>query len=141
MKKLFLFLLLTAPAATMAGTSGQYVEDTGPQMAARASSLTGPDSPAAPATGASVPDAAEPAVWLPAFPGAEGGGMYATGGRGGRVLYVTRLDDDDREGSLRWAVTRKYPRIILFKVSGVIRLQKRLNITGCLLYTSDAADE
>ena len=67
---------------------------------------------------------------LPAFPGAEGGGMYATGGRGGRVLYVTRLDDDDQEGSLRWAVTRKYPRTILFRVSGVIRLRKRLNITG-----------
>ena len=67
---------------------------------------------------------------IPAFPGAEGGGMYTTGGRGGRVLYVTRLDDDDQEGSLRWAVTRKYPRTILFRVSGVIRLQKRLNITG-----------
>ena len=67
---------------------------------------------------------------LPAFPGAEGGGMYATGGRGGRVLYVTRLDDDGQEGSLRWAVTRKYPRTILFRVSGVIRLRKRLNITG-----------
>ena len=67
---------------------------------------------------------------LPAFPGAEGGGMYATGGRGGRVLYVTRLDDDEQEGSLRWAVTRKYPRTILFRVSGVIRLRKRLNITG-----------
>lgn len=67
---------------------------------------------------------------LPAFPGAEGGGMYATGGRGGPVLYVTRLDDDDQEGSLRWAVTRKYPRTILFRVSGVIRLRKRLNITG-----------
>ena len=60
--------------------------------------------------------AAEPR--LPAFPGAEGGGMYATGGRGGRVLYVTRLDDDEQEGSLRWAVTRKYPRTILFRVSG-----------------------
>ena len=72
--------------------------------------------------------AAEPR--LPAFPGAEGGGMYATGGRGGRVLYVTRLDDDGQEGSLRWAVTRKYPRTILFRVSGVIRLRKRLNITG-----------
>lgn len=56
--------------------------------------------------------------------------MYATGGRGGRVLYVTRLDDDEQEGSLRWAVTRKYPRTILFRVSGVIRLRKRLNITG-----------
>lgn len=52
------------------------------------------------------------------------------GGRGGRVLYVTRLDDDEQEGSLRWAVTRKYPRTILFRVSGVIRLRKRLNITG-----------
>lgn len=69
---------------------------------------------------------------LPAFPGAEGGGMYATGGRGGRVLYVTRLDDDDQEGSLRWAVTRKYPRTILFRVSGVIRLRKRLNITAAM---------
>ncbi len=65
-----------------------------------------------------------------AFPGAEGGGMYATGGRGGKVLYVTRLEDDDKPGSLRWAVAQKYPRTILFKVSGEIALQKRLTISS-----------
>lgn len=75
------------------------------------------------------PDNDVPAT-LPAFPGAEGGGMYATGGRGGRVLYVTSLEDDGSKGTLRWAVTRSYPRTVLFKVSGVIRLEKRLNITG-----------
>ena len=56
-----------------------------------------------------------------AFPGAEGGGMHTSGGRGGKVIYVTRLDDKDTVGTLRWAVTRKYPRTVLFKVSGVIR--------------------
>ncbi len=66
---------------------------------------------------------------LPAFPGAEGGGMYATGGRGGRVLYVDKLDDDGSPGTLRWAVSQKYPRIVMFKVSGVIKLTKKLNIT------------
>lgn len=55
--------------------------------------------------------------------------MYTTGGRGGRVVYVTSLADDGSEGTLRWAVTRKYPRTVLFKVSGIIRLTKRLNIT------------
>lgn len=67
---------------------------------------------------------------LPAFPGAEGGGRYTTGGRGGRVIYVTSLADDGSEGTLRWAVTRKYPRTVLFRVAGVIRLEKRLNITA-----------
>lgn len=64
----------------------------------------------------------------PAFPGAYGGGMYATGGRGGKVLYVTSLADDDSEGTLRWALYQDYPRIILFKVSGTIALKRKISI-------------
>jgi hypothetical protein len=41
-----------------------------------------------------------------AFPGAEGGGKYTRGGRGGKVLEVTRLDDDANSGTLRWAVNQ-----------------------------------
>lgn len=65
---------------------------------------------------------------LPSFPGAEGGGMFTTGGRGGKVLYVTSLADDGSIGTLRWAVYQKVPRIILFKVSGIIALSKPLSI-------------
>ncbi|WP_238480300.1 pectate lyase [Mangrovibacterium lignilyticum] len=65
---------------------------------------------------------------LRAFPGAEGGGMYTSGGRGGKVLYVTNLSDDGKKGSLRWAATRKYPRTVVFKVSGTIELSKKLLI-------------
>ncbi len=64
----------------------------------------------------------------PAFPGAEGGGMYTTGGRGGKVLYVTSLADDGSKGTLRWALYQKYPRTVLFKVSGIISLTKPLSI-------------
>ncbi|MFH0980055.1 MAG: hypothetical protein V2A79_00765, partial [Planctomycetota bacterium] len=54
-----------------------------------------------------------------AFPGAEGFGAQATGGRAGRVIYVTNLNADG-EGSLQWALDEPGPRYILFKVSGVI---------------------
>jgi len=63
-----------------------------------------------------------------AFPGAEGGGIYTTGGRSGKVLYVTSLADDGSKGTLRWAVYQKGPRTVLFKVSGIISLTKPLSI-------------
>lgn len=66
---------------------------------------------------------------LPAFPGAEGHGKYVTGGRGGLVIYVTNLEDDNNPGSLRYAVNQTGPRIILFKVSGTIQLKSNLNIS------------
>lgn len=67
---------------------------------------------------------------VPAFPGAEGGGKYTTGGRGGKVLTVTSLKDDGSEGTLRWAVRQKGPRIIVFAVSGWIDLTEPLNINN-----------
>ena len=64
-----------------------------------------------------------------AFPGAEGFGKYTTGGRGGKVLIVTNLNDDG-EGSLRKAATSKDPAIIVFAVSGTIHLNTPLTIKG-----------
>lgn len=64
---------------------------------------------------------------IKAFPGAEGFGAYAKGGRGGRVIHVTNRKDKG-EGSLRWAVEQEGPRTVVFEVSGTIVLEDDLSI-------------
>lgn len=64
---------------------------------------------------------------IPAFPGAEGGGMYSFGGRGGRVMVVTNLNDSG-PGSFREACEAAGPRIVIFNVAGIIELKDKIRI-------------
>jgi pectate lyase len=67
------------------------------------------------------------AVKAPSFPGAEGFGMWTVGGRGGRVIEVTSIEDSG-PGTLREALEAKGPRIVVFRVGGLITLQTPLTI-------------
>jgi hypothetical protein len=64
---------------------------------------------------------------LLAFPGAEGGGAYTPGGRGGKVIVVTSLEDKG-PGTLREACEQGGARTIVFNVAGIIRLKSPLII-------------
>ena len=63
-----------------------------------------------------------------AFEGADGGGKYTRGGRGGKVYLVTSLEDTGEEGTLRHAVEAEGPRIVEFAVEGDIHLKSTLKI-------------
>ena len=68
----------------------------------------------------------------PAFPGAEGHGRYVTGGRGGKIVHVTNLNDSGT-GSFREAVKGSAKKIVVFDVAGVIPLNSDLTIGALAL--------
>ena len=69
------------------------------------------------------------AAKIPAFPGAEGGGAFTVGGRGGKVFVVKSLEDKG-PGTLREAVEAKGPRTVVFGVAGIIVLETPLSINN-----------
>src|SRR5438552_16803830 len=66
---------------------------------------------------------------IPALPGAEGFGSHTPGGRGGKVIPVVNLNDSG-PGSLRDACEAEGPRIVLFRIGGIIDLKKDIKITN-----------
>ncbi len=74
---------------------------------------------------------------LPAFPGAEGFGAAATGGRGGDVYHVTTLADAG-PGSFRDAVSQPH-RTVVFEVGGTIRLASNVNVSSHLTIAGETA--
>lgn len=81
-----------------------------------------------------VANAADPIV---AFPGAEGGGRYATGGRGGSVYHVTNLNDSGA-GSFRDAVSASN-RIVVFDVGGTVNLKSDVVVKGNITIAGQTA--
>lgn len=113
-----------SPATTATSqTTLSLAASAGTPAGSRALTLRATDGSLVRSQGLVVSIQATPAPALAAFPGAEGWGAAATGGRGGQVLYVTTLAPDPAgalSGSLQWACNQPGPRYILFKVSGLI---------------------
>src|SRR4051812_16775444 len=78
-----------------------------------------------------IPGAANPEdlpqAKIPSFPGAQGGGMYSFGGRGGKVIVVTSLEDSG-PGTFREACEAGGRRVIVFNVAGIIHLKDRIRV-------------
>lgn len=81
--------------------------------------LAGALTALAPSTSALEPVSSAATTNVPAFPGAEGYGARTAGGRGGRVIAVTNLNDSG-PGSLGAACEAAGPRMVIFKVAGTI---------------------
>lgn len=88
-----------------------------------------------------IPAARKPAdlpqAEIPAFPGAQGGGMYSFGGRGGSVFVVTSLEDRG-PGTFREALEAGGPRQVVFNVAGIIHLKERIRIRAPYITISGA---
>ena len=67
------------------------------------------------------------AIEVPAFPGAEGFGAVAIGGRGGQVIEVTNLNDSGR-GSFRAACESNGKRTVVFRSGGTIEVRSPISI-------------
>ena len=74
---------------------------------------------------------------LPAFPGAEGFGALASGGRGGSVYHVTNLNDTGK-GSLRDAVSQPN-RTVVFNVGGIIKVKDRIAVKSNITIAGQTA--
>jgi hypothetical protein len=74
---------------------------------------------------------------LPSFPGAEGFGALATGGRGGEVYHVTNLDDSG-PGSFRDAVSAP-GRTVVFDVGGIVQLKSPVACSSNLTIAGQTA--